>query len=447
MVWLAGTVGCSAKPDPVKPVSWDPSMTLSTRTTTRDFNDVRGLIHAHSPYSHDACDYKPRPDGGEVDRFCMSNFRDGLCAAGHEFVFLSDHGESFFRTDFVDALLYQPDLGDTLEQVGGHPVANHLACADGGTVLVLAGTENAMMPVGLEEHIAATPQGRQAVYGVVDPSTINQLRDAGALVLFQHTENWTPEQLVSMPIDGFEMYNLHNNAVLNAGNFVDVLAKVDKGDFTGLLHPDLTFALLRDIEQPTYLNTWGTVLARGVQRVTTMGTDCHRNSFPQLLADGERVDSYRRMMRMFSNHLLIHGEPTRAAAIDALKNRRLYGVFEVLGYAKGFDFHAEKDGTVSEMGATVPVGAELVVTLPQVAQLDPNGPQPALRARLLKAIEGGWLEVAGGSSSLRFTTTVAGAYRAEIRIVPKHLAPWMGDQSAGASTQRPWVYSNAIDVK
>ena len=26
--------------------------------------------------------------------------------------------------------------------------------------------------------------------------------------------------------------------------------------------------------------TWGTVLARGTKRVTTMGSDCHRNTFP-----------------------------------------------------------------------------------------------------------------------------------------------------------------------
>jgi hypothetical protein len=447
LVPVLALAACTQQPNPPVTTWWSPSITLSTSRTVRELHDLRGLIHAHSPYSHDACDANPRPDGGDIDRSCLADFRRGLCQAGHDFVFLTDHPDSFERTDFVDALLFDAAQGDTLELEGGRPVANHLACPDGHAVLVLAGTESDMMPVGLPAHLGDTPAARHVAYSVVEPDPINHLRDAGALVIIQHTEQWTPTQLVSLPIDGFEMYNLHNNAVLNAGYFVDLLANLTTADFTGLPHPDLTLALLRDIEQPKYLNTWGSVLARGAKRVTTMGTDCHRNTFPQLLADGERIDSYRRMMRMFSNHLLVRGEPSRATLLEALKARRLYGVFEVLGYAAGFDYHAEVGGALHEQGAAVPVGAELVVTLPQVAQLDPAGPQPVLRARIVKAVEGGWLEVATGSSSLRYRTTGPGAYRAEVRMVPKHLGPWLADSLAVASAQRPWVYANAIDVE
>jgi hypothetical protein len=440
--------GCSAKVDPPPVVpTWTPSMTLSTATTTRELHDVRGLVHAHSPYSHDACDYNPRPDGGDVDQSCLADFRRGLCAAGHDFVFLTDHGESFNRTDFTTAMLFDAAQGDVLELEGSQPVGNHLKCPDGHTVLVLGGTETDMMPVGLRAHIADTKDARQAVYSVVEPGPITQLQDAGAIVVIQHTENWTADQLVALPIDGFEMYNLHNNAVLNAGHFVDLLAKLDTGDFTGLPDPDLTFVLVHDIEQPKYLNTWGSVLARGARRVTTMGTDCHRNTFPQKLADGERVDSYRRMMRMFSNHLLVRGEVTRLSLLEAMKARRLYGVFEVLGYAQGFDFHAEAAGKTFETGDVVSVGAELVVSLPKVAQLDAALAPPVLKVRVLKAIEGGWEEVASGTTSLRYTPTVAGAYRAEVRMVPKHLGKWLGDAQAEASVQRPWVYANAIIVE
>ena len=42
----------------------------------------------------------------------------------------------------------------------------------------------------------------------------------------------------------------------------------------------------------------------GSAGVTTLGTDAHRNSLNFPWSDGERIDSWRRMNRWFSNHLL-----------------------------------------------------------------------------------------------------------------------------------------------
>lgn len=52
--------------------------------------------------------------------------------------------------------------------------------------------------------------------------------------------------------------------------------------------------------------------------MTTLGNDCHRDTFPQLLPDGERIDSYRRMMLWFTNHLLVRlrGDGPCAASIQ-----------------------------------------------------------------------------------------------------------------------------------
>ncbi|MCP4503633.1 MAG: hypothetical protein GY822_27185 [Deltaproteobacteria bacterium] len=77
--------------------------------------------------------------------------------------------------------------------------------------------------------------------------------------------------------------------------------------FEGFPQSDLTLLRIYTEDQ-RYLDTWSKVLARDVKRVTTMGSDCHRNTFPGLLPDGERMDSYRRMMSWFTNHLLIRAE-------------------------------------------------------------------------------------------------------------------------------------------
>ena len=58
--------------------------------------------------------------------------------------------------------------------------------------------------------------------------------------------------------------------------------------------------------------------------IGTAGTDAHQNVLPILLRDGERGDSYRRMLRWFSNMVLVEsGEPTPATAQAALEAGRL----------------------------------------------------------------------------------------------------------------------------
>ena len=65
----------------------------------------------------------------------------------------------------------------------------------------------------------------------------------------------------------------------------------------GLMQSDLILLGVMS-EDPRYLKRWGSVLASGAKRVTTMATDCHRNTFKQLMQDGERVDSYRRIRHL-----------------------------------------------------------------------------------------------------------------------------------------------------
>jgi hypothetical protein len=282
------------------------------------------------------------------------------------------------------------------------------------------------------------------------------LHDTGAVILYAHTENRSDADILDFPLDGFEMYNLHANLMTRLADAVAIAGVLLAEGET--MHPDL--AMLGIVyEDPIYLTRWASVLSQGAKRVTTMGSDCHRNSLPMLLADGERVDSYRRMMGWFSNHLLVtpqaDGSVQPEALQAALKNRRLYGVFEVLGYPEGFDFVASKQAgdqqTVYEMGDVVPLsgGVTLQVRVPTVARLDPAVTAPELETRILKATATGWQEVAlhKGQGVLQVAVKEPGAYRAEVRLKAKHLLNWLGSKPDLADKQLVWIYANALYVQ
>ncbi|MCK6552326.1 hypothetical protein L6R52_41230 [Myxococcota bacterium] len=441
--------GCSRDAGPV----WKPGTTYATAraANARGYLDRRGLVHAHSVYSHDACDNEPVKDGVR-DPVCFDDFRRGLCQVRHDFVMLTDHPDAFAETEFPDALLYRADRGDVLVERGGAPIASWAACPDGPAPLILGGTEASFMSVGLEAHVAEDPESRRAIYGEPSAASMAAIAAKGALAIAQHTEDWTVDQLVDLPFDGFEMYNLHANTFLRAGNALEYVIRLDRGD-ANLPHPDLVMLGLFT-EDERYLETWGSVLARGAKRVTTVGTDCHRNTFPTIAQDGERIDSYRRMMGWFSNHLLVKPEPDGAwddrHLKEALRAGRLYGAFEVLGYPVGFDFYAETRAGPRELGAEVPLADApvLVVAAPQIQDLDPAAEAPTRTVRILRAVDGGFEEVARGPGALRYTPDRPGAYRAEVRLVPLHLREFLGDYArAVLSTDFPWVYANAIYVR
>lgn len=453
---LALLVGCSSEalePAPLAPEGWTPGQHLASarESAPRGMLDVRGLIHAHSVYSHDACDGAPRDEASDaIDTACFDDFRRDLCRAKHDFVMLTDHSDSFSRTEYPETLLFRAERGDELVERAGSPTASWAACEDGGEpTLVLAGTESDTMPVGLEGHVAETEEARTAVYRDVSAESVATLKAQGGVVLAQHTEDWTPAELIDLGFDGFEMYNLHANAIANAGEVLGLLLLQPTPE--AIPHSDLVLLAFLQ-EDPRYLERWGSVLARGAERVTTVGTDCHRNTFPQIMPDGERVDSYRRMMIWMSNHLLIAPEPSGAwddtHLKEALGAGRLYGVFEVMGYAEGFDFYATAAGVAHEMGDRIALadGVTFTATMPSVRELDESGPQPELTLRLLRAEEGGFSLVTQSAGDLEHTVSEPGAYRVEVRMRPRHLAPFLASYGDRAEVDYVWIYSNAIYV-
>jgi len=453
---LSLLAGCSSDDDASgpSPSGWKPGVVYPTLRDpgARGLLDRRGLIHAHSVYSHDACDGEPRdPVSDAINQPCLDDFRFGLCSSQHDFVMLTDHNESFGRTEYPDTLLFDSSRGDVLLERNGAPVANRLMCPDSHAPLVLAGCESGTMPVGIERHVAATADERGAVYGADTADAIQKEKDVGAVSLLQHTEDWTVDQLADLPIDGFEMYNLHANTILAAGAVLGLLSDLHKAP-EELPYSDLAMLPLFS-EDDRYVGTWGSVLARGVKRVTTMATDCHQNTFKDILPDGERIDSYRRMMGWFSNHLLVmpdaQGSFGDLELKEALRAGRLYGCFEVLGFPVGFDYHAESGAGVHEMGDSVSLasGATLYVTAPSVEELDPSVTPPALTVPILKAREGGWDTVAEGDSDLSFSPTAAGAYRAEVRMRPRHLQRYLSSYTDLAEKDFVWIYANPIYVE
>ncbi len=437
---------------------WQPSKVLQpvTTPTRRGLLDLRGLIHAHSPYSHDACDGKPFDDEGKINQPCYEDFRNDLCKVRHNFAMLTDHPTHFRDHPFPDVLLYQKHKGDKLIQRDGGPVANRVLCGDGFEQLLMAGTETSSnMPVGLEGHVPGGVKVRGAAYSDETEEAANKLKKQNAVLLVAHTEDHSVDELVERPLDGFEMFNLHANMVAKMAEAAQLLSLAIGKDKDKAPHPDLAVLPLLH-EDPEYTSRWGSVLARGVRRVTTMGTDCHRNTLPIKLADGERVDSYRRMMIWFSNHLLVKpkddGSWDDRSLKDALRAGRLYGVFEVFGYAEGFDFvaltGASGDEKIHEMGSDLKLADKptLRLRMPTIAHLDDKATPPELTARLLRAKEGGWDEVASGSGDLSHVPDKAGAYRAEVRIRPHHLEKLMGGMVDVSGQDFAWVYSNAIYV-
>jgi hypothetical protein len=435
---------------------WNPSVVFRTDEEPRDdgFLDRRGLIHMHSYYSHDACDNMPVKNGVR-DEVCFDDFRRGMCQARHDFIMLTDHPSDFVIAEYPDALLYRADRGDQLIEGDHGPRASWAMCPSGERTLIMAGSESSRaMPVGLERHVADTEGGRDDVYGSGSDAAGAIMKASGAVLQLAHTEAHSIEDLVQRDLNGFEMYNLHANFLMPAalGKAVQLLIRIGRGD-TGVAHSDLLL-LYVFVEDPEYLTRWGTVLASGVRRTTTLGTDAHRNTLPALLPDGERGDSYRRLMLWFSNHLLV--EPQRDGSWDdrdlkdALRAGRLYGAFELIGYPVGFDFHATVDDEDFPMGAAVSLAGDplLTVRVPAVQNLRTDREPPVLTARILRAVDGGFEEVASGPGDLSFAPQTPGAYRAEIRMLPLHLREDMGtDDGELLGRDYVWIYSNSIYVE
>lgn len=423
-------------------------------TVRRGLTPVRGIIHLHSPYSHDACDGMPRP-GGAPDEACLAHLREALCTLRIGYAALTDHDDSMADEDFPTLFLARG--ADELLPSPTAPTAARLRCADGHSVLLTVGGENPLMPIMLDRHVPGDVATRHDVYNADTPEAVAAFRAAGGLVWIPHTEQRTTAELVTLAPDGLELYNLHANldpdireqylGLDPAGGIRAALAFADQ-NASG---PEPDLALLGFLEPSTpALARWDELHAAGLRVTGSAGTDAHENSLPLVLRDGERGDSYRRMMRWFANVVLTDRPDDPVAIEAALADGRMFVAFELLGTPVGFDVVARDGATTVELGGELPASptATLEVTVPTVHELSSALPAPSVTARIVRIDGAGPVEVAAGPGpTLTAPLDRPGAYRVEIRMTPRHLGPYLGTLGpAYAERELPWVYGNPIYV-
>ena len=420
----------------------------------RGLTVARSIIHLHSPLSHDACDDQADLEEAVGSTDCMATLRDALCTTRVDVAMITDHAPYMNEVPF-ERVLWPDPADELITSTTGSTIASRMTCPNGQVVLLTVGSENALMPVGLRHHVleGADAATLETAYDADGPAAVSAFHDAGALVLVNHTEERTVENLRGLGVDGIEIYNLHAN--IDPTSRRDYLGLDDYGFVTELFYflerrrylaPDLLFLAFFEISD-AYFERWDTLLAEGQRIVGVAGTDAHQNSFPDEMWDGERIDSYRRMIRWFSNHLLLDGDPNPDNVAEALGMGRFYMAFEAFGSPVGFDFVADDAGTIVEMGGEATVGTTLRVLRPHIAPGQPQEPAPAITVRLLRSAAGGPVEVASGTDAmLELVTTEPGAYRAEARMVPEHTRPYLPGRADELIREVVWVESNPIHV-
>lgn len=439
--------GCGETAPPAEPIAWDPGQPdISGCAEIRGLREVRAIMHLHSHHSHDACDGDPQPNG-VPDEDCLADLRAGLCVTRIDVALLSDHPVHASEATFEELLLIremdEPILGDK-----GTPIANLMRCPDGHRVLVMPGIESsAMMPLGLEEHV-------KDVYGTSSPEAFAAIKAAGGLAWVAHTEGRDVAELATLGLDGIELYQLHANLdpdirVEDLGLPDDnYLAEIFPFFLTKGRQPDLAPLAFVLPNEPAIsaLETLGQT-----QRLTiSAGTDAHQNVFPTPATDGERGDSYRRMIRWFNNRIRTQ-EVTPAGVKAALRAGNNHIVFESFGTPLGFDFYGE-GAEVVEMGAEVSLAdgpLTLRATLPTLDPRSPQGPDaPVTRGVLIRAADGTRETLRTWSSGqVEVEAPGPGVYRVEVWITPRHLLPYLGDAPEYAEVEAPWIYSGAIFVR
>lgn len=436
---------------------------LSTEATApRGYTWQRAIVHLHSSWSHDACDGEPLDEAGQPRRDCLEDLRRGLCEAGIEHAFLSDHPAHFATAEWGEEALLADSSSTLLPSPTDARVLSY-ACSTAHTMRWYPGVEDELMPVALDRHVDGDAAQRDQTYNQYDGEALEAFTAAGAVRLLAHTESRDLAELqalVAQGLQGVEFYNLHASfdpGIRSEHLGLDPVSWLsDLGLFMeegSTAEPDL-FVLSVLQRQEVSEQAWDALNASAPGSTVvfaTAGTDAHQNVLPTLMSDGERVDSYRRMLRWFSQHLWVDGDAESQgvdAAEQALAAGRFHVVFEILGTPVGFDLHLRaSDGAVYEMGSAVPASAlpaTLVVGCPSLA---PDSPRGERDPEVLVSVLRDGIEVAQGCGE--HTVSVSGTWRVEVDMIPWHIAPFLGDDAETAERWMrayPWITSNPIRV-
>ena len=451
MLLISALLACTGKPaetdTSLQTVPWSRELPDSAEfAPARGLLARRSIVHLHSPWSHDACDGDGLIDG-VVNEPCLQDLRNGLCDTRVDLAFVTDHPAHAAEQTYDD--LFHHRDGDEWVDVDGEHRANRIHCANGHVVTWVPGIEDELMPVGLDRQVSANSEENDAIYNSYDATAVDAEQASGAHVFTAHTEQRNLVDLSMLQdagLAGTEVFNLHAAFApdlrseflgLNPTSwFADAAPFLDD---VGTAEPDL-FVLAVIEEQTPSVALWDQLLARGPM-TGTAGTDAHQNVLPMLLRDGERGDSYRRMLRWFSNVVLADSDAPEDVEAS-LAAGRSYVAFEVLGTPAGFDFRLEPgSGDVVEMGGEGAAGT-LVVECPTLSASSPRGLEaPEILATVFKdgAI---WATGCGDHA-----TDGPGVYRVRVDMVPHHLRDFLGADPAPWMRAFPWLYGNAIRVR
>ena len=465
-IWLGliGVAACKGTPAPTPDAAlpvWDKTLPeASVMGVRRGLTPARGIIHLHSPYSHDACDNMPRNPLplGTVNEPCLQDLRLALCADHIDFAALTDHDDTMSDEE-MPTLFSMRGSDQPLYDAADEQNGSRITCDDGHQVLMTVGTENTLMPIMFDHHVPGTIAERQAIYTADTADAVVAFKAAGALAWVAHTEQHDITELRTVLPDGIEVYNLHANIdpkirgpFLNLDPDAAIDAAVLFADTTpGHPEPDLALLSFLSVNQPD-VDRWNLILGDGRHMPATAGSDAHENALPILLADGERGDSYRRVLRWFSNEVLVADPHYPAQIKAAVAAGEMFATFEIMGTPAGFDVYATTAaGATVELGGQVAVAdnATLTVNVPTVLGLDPTLPAPAIHAQIIFVDASGPTVVATGDGPiLTAPMSAAGAYRVEISIVPNHLGPYLADLGPMYAQQElPWIYASPIYVQ
>jgi hypothetical protein len=465
------------------------------------FLELKGVLHMHSPWSHDACDDEGLTEG-VPNASCLADLRAAPCKTGYDFVALTDHAAHMNEYDARSNVLYDAAAGDVLVKDDDDAViGNRMTCPDGHEVLFTFGFEgDHTLPLALKRH-----PSRYDGYTKDRPiaeviSLVADLHDAGAIVALAHSEedNIDAPTIVQGGADAMEWYNPHGNFKTALGgdkitgqvlDLIPLFRQLEgfmAGSSSGA-HPDLFYLLLLPKWPQKGFDKWREVQkSRFVPGI--LGSDIHQNvsvdpickgaaqvlcttllgaqsgALAQLIAGGQlmmsdnrRFDAYERLMRWLHNRVFVKSLGPDGLR-EAIAHGRSYGLFSVFGEPSGFHFDGVANGEPVDLGDEVAGPITLNIQLPTAPAPIPSGPsfdatasaRAEVRATLFRTDAKGTTEVANGSGlgeMMTLTATEPGSYHVEVRIKPKQLSSVLGNQGALAEEEYMWLITNPIRVK
>ncbi|MCX7959552.1 MAG: hypothetical protein N3B13_10950, partial [Deltaproteobacteria bacterium] len=425
---------------------WDPGLpSTELIDETRGYRIARVIIHAHSVYSHDGCDGNS-VENGNPEENCVLQLRDAICKLNLNGIFMTDHAGSLAdEEDFTK--LYYPREGDTPVIENEIQTGNQLTCPNGAKPVIMVGSENDIMPIGITAHPSSDINERKKIYDSVDETSIDAFRKVNGVVCTAHSEGKEDDYLIGSSLECMEIYNFHVSILSSSGLVVlaDYMNQPEK-----MPHPDLAFLAFYEPLKLQLTKWYTTAEKRNISPI--IGTDIHRNVVKKALSDGERLDSYRRFMRWFTNFLLVKDyKPSEFK--KAIKEGRIYVVAEGLGTPNGFDFYAETRNGIADTGKTIRKAdfKKFVIKIPEVTGIDNE--DVYVKARLFKIKDKSEIEILKPvARSEKKIIEVSdgideGVYAVQILLTPMHLKRVCKRWASEYIKEFVWIYSNTIRVE